>query len=73
MAKGPFIVKLQWAVSEKEHHPPVTYLDQLGSRATAIEKAMASLTREQNLDLACVAAWWREVGPGEPRESGGDG
>jgi hypothetical protein len=73
VAKGPFIVKLQWVVSEKEHHPPVSYLDQLASRATAIEKAMASLTRKQSLDLACVAAWWREVGTGECRESGQDG
>lgn len=72
-AKGPFIVKLAWVVSTKEHHPPVTYLDQLPSRAVAIEKGMASLTRRQSLDLACAAAWWREVGPGESRESGRDG
>lgn len=72
-AKGPFIIKLQWVVSDREHHPPVSYLDQIPSRTTAIEKAMGSLTRQQSLDLACVAAWWREVAPGESRESGRDG
>jgi hypothetical protein len=68
IAKGPFMVKLEWVASAKERHPPVSYLDQLPSRATAIEKAMESLSRLQSLDLACVAAWWREVGPGESRD-----
>jgi hypothetical protein len=73
IAKGPFMVKLEWVASGKERHPPVTYLEQLDSRATAIEKGMGILSRVQSLDLACVAAWWREVGPGESRESGRDG